>query len=84
MKNIVKDQKDQREAKNDTVKYTIILSQDQERQLENLQKLLGASSRAETFRKSINIANVIAEARKQKRDIVIMYEGKPVERLIIA
>ena len=57
------------------VKYTLTLSDDQEQQLDELQKAFKASNRADVFRKVLALGSLVAEAQKDKKSLGIGSEN---------
>ncbi len=62
-------------------KYTLALSKDQEKQLDLLQVELKCTTRAEVFRKAINLASLVAEMISKGQTLAIEDHGKVIERI---
>jgi len=63
-------------------KFTLILTEKQERLLNDLQEPLGVSTRSDVFRKALALAVLFAEIKAKKQVLQIADEhGKPIERL---
>lgn len=56
------------------VKYTLTLTDDQEKQLDELQAAFKASTRADVFRKVLALGSLLAEAQQQKKSLAIESE----------
>lgn len=65
-----------------TVKYTLELSEDQDKQLDTFQESLGARSRAEVFRRALGLAALMAEVHKGKQRLAIVDEKNQIVELI--
>lgn len=65
-----------------TIKYTLELSEYQDKELNAFQEILGASSRAEVFQRALGLAALMTVVHNNKQRLAIVNEKNEVVELI--
>lgn len=62
-------------------KYTMTISEEQEKQLDQLQIGLRCTTRAEVFRKALNLAVLVTDIIDKGQSLAVEKDGKIVEKI---